>query len=44
LLWTREEPVKGIFEYEIHDDDSLPWMMASFAFMRKALGELKHAD
>jgi len=27
-------------EYEIHDDDPLPGMMTSFAYMRKVLGEM----
>jgi len=28
-------------EYEIHEDDPLPGMMKSFAFMRKVLAEMK---
>ena len=30
-------------EYEIHEDDPLPGMMKSFAFMRKVIAEMEHA-
>jgi len=30
-------------EYEIHEDDPLPGMMTSFAYMRKALGEMGYS-